>query len=261
LSIDAPRAPDASRDGRWTVLGIGVVLAPILTLTPLLQYVGWFLASLVHETGHTAMAWLLGCPAFPAIRLDGHAAALHREQQPMLCVLAIAAIVAFGWNTVRSRGSPLRVAVAAALLVAYPIAAFTSVHEALFLLAGHLGELAFAAYAFSRALDGGFTGSTAERCAHAGVAWYLIGRNARLAIGLLTSEAARDEYASNGSFGLENDLIRFSRECLATSSLVPGALLLLCLAAAVVVGATVAAARRTSRRIDIRATAVGLKRA
>jgi hypothetical protein len=253
VAVEAPRpVPDAwasppeaeapARDGRWIVLGVGLFLAPVLTLTPLLQYVGWFLASLVHETGHSAMAWLLGCPAFPAISLHGHAAAFHREQKVVLCALVVAGLLAFAWS---SRQSPRRLGVAIALLVAYPVAAFTGVREALFLLAGHLGELAFAAYAFSRALDGGFSGTNAERFAHAGVAWYLVGRDGLLAIGLLTSDAARATYATNGSFGLENDLVRFSRECLRTSSLAPGALLLLGVTVAIVGVAVFHASRRS----------------
>jgi hypothetical protein len=217
-------------DGRWLVLGIGAVLAPVLTLTPLLRYVGWFLASLVHETGHAAVAWAFGCPAFPAIRIDGHAAAIHREQQPVLCALVLGVLLAFAWA---SRERPRRLAVAVALVVAYPLAAFTRVHESLFLLAGHLGELGFAAYAFTRAMDGGFSGSTAERVAHAAVGWYLVGRTGALAIGLLTSDATRSAYETNGSFGLENDLVRFAHDSLGTSSLAPGALLLLLLSLAV----------------------------
>ena len=48
---------------------LGALLAPVFTFTPLLKFMGWFLGALVHETGHTAMAWLAGCPAFPAIRV------------------------------------------------------------------------------------------------------------------------------------------------------------------------------------------------
>lgn len=242
--VDIPRddepPADPPRNGRWLVLGIGLVLAPILTLTPLLRYVGWFLASLVHETGHTAVAWLFGCPAFPAIRLDGHAAAIHREQIPFLCVVVIVCLLAFAWS---SRGNAKRLVLATACLAVYPLLAFTEAHEALFLLGGHFGELAFAAYAFSQAVDGGFTGTLAERCTHAGVAWYLIGRTGVLAIGLLTSETARATYATNGSFGLENDLLRFSRGCLHTPSPGPAAVLLLLLAGTIVTLALVKAAR------------------
>jgi hypothetical protein len=222
------------------VIGVGVVLAPVLTLTPMLRYVGWFLASLVHETGHTAVAWLFGCPAFPAIRLDGHAAAIHREQMPVLCAVVIVALLAFVW---KSRRRPALLAFAVVLLVLYPLLAFTRGHEALFLLGGHLGELVFAAYALSQAIDGGFSGTLAERITHSAVGWYLLGRTATLSFGLLTSDAARDLYAKNGSFGLENDLLRFSRGCLHTPSPAAGAWLLLLLALAIGIAALVKAAK------------------
>lgn len=238
-----------SLDGRWIVLGVGVFFAPVLTLTPLLRYMGWFLASLVHEMGHSAVAWAFGCPAFPAIRLDGHAAAFHRDQQPLICVLVVAGLLAFAWS---SRARPVRLAIAVAVLAAYPLTAFTKVHEALFLLAGHLGELAFAAYAFSRATDGGFSGTMAERCAHSAVGWYLIGRVGVLAIGLVTSDAARATYAENGSFGLENDLVRFARDVLGTSSLAPGAILLLAIALGIAGNAVLQAALGAREESDSR---------
>src|SRR5688572_33193137 len=58
---------------------LGLLLAPVLTFTPVLRHVGWLLTSLFHETGHAGLSWLLGAPAVPAIRIDGHAAAMHGE--------------------------------------------------------------------------------------------------------------------------------------------------------------------------------------
>jgi hypothetical protein len=68
----ASRAPSP-----YVVVAIGAALAPVFGLTPILQYMGWFLTSLVHEMGHCVAAWLFGSPAYPAIRIDGHAAAIH----------------------------------------------------------------------------------------------------------------------------------------------------------------------------------------
>ena len=41
---------------RAFVLLVGLVLAPILTWTPLLRYMGWFLAALVHERTEATVA-------------------------------------------------------------------------------------------------------------------------------------------------------------------------------------------------------------
>src|SRR5262245_29502819 len=98
-AIAAPREPTppdeaAEVHGRerepWIFLGLGLLTAPVFAWTPLLQYMGWFLASLVHEMGHASVAWLCGMPAVPAISLAGHAAAVHGEQS-----LALALSVAF----------------------------------------------------------------------------------------------------------------------------------------------------------------------
>ena len=204
------RGPDETEQGTnpWFVLGIGAVLAPALGLLPVLQYVGWFLASLVHEIGHCVVAWSFGAPAYPAIRIDGHAAAIHGEQRLWLVALIWLFLAAMAWN---ARRRPRLRTVLIVLLVLHPILAFTKGHDVLHLLAGHLAELAFAGLAFHRAFSGGFTDSTAERITYATVAWFLLGKNVVMNIGLLTSETARQAYLGNGSFGLEQDFIRAAR--------------------------------------------------
>jgi hypothetical protein len=208
-----PAAPGS--DAAWPYLVAGLVLAPVLTFTPLLRYVGWFLASLVHESGHCAMSWWLGSPAFPAIRLDGHAAAVHGAQSIPIVVMVwvgTALLAGVAWRHVRVR--PVLVAA----LVLQPLLAFTRHRETAFLVAGHLGEIAFAAVFLWRAITGGFTASRAERGLYATLGFYLVGRNALLSGGLVWSEERRHEYAGNGSFGLENDYVRVARECLGCST-------------------------------------------
>jgi hypothetical protein len=182
-------------------VGLGALLA-LAFLLPLARYMGWFLASLVHEAGHCAAAWLTGCPAVPAIRLDGHAAAVHGEQSRLFAGAVCAALAALAW---RRR----RVALGA-VAVAYPLAAFTAAREWLFLVAGHLTEIAIAGVFFWRALVGGFWGSRAERILYAACAWYLVGSNVWLSGGLLFSEGVRRWYRGSGSFGLVNDYLRLA---------------------------------------------------
>lgn len=192
-------------------LVVGAVLAPIFTLTPVLQYMGWFLGSLTHETGHCIAAWFVGCPAFPAIRLDGHAAAMHQEQQVVLVALLWLAMAYAGWALREHRGWLITCGVG---LVLQPLLAFTWLGELLHLAAGHLGELAFATICFARVLDGGFTKSAAERAAYAMLGWYLVARNVWLHAGLVLSSARREWYEGSGSFGLTNDLIRIAQDLL-----------------------------------------------
>jgi hypothetical protein len=172
---------------------------------------GWFLSALVHEMGHSASAWLMGMPAFPAIRLDGHAAAIHGAQMPLLCGLILGVAAATAWKLpVRA----WRYGALAALAIGYPLLAFTSAKELLFLLSGHLGEMVFAGIFLWRALVQGFTGSRFERVLYATLGWYFVGKNVGLTLGLARSDAAREHYAANGSFGLTNDYIRAAEDVL-----------------------------------------------
>lgn len=195
----------------WT---IGGALAPLFAATPLLQYMAWFLSSLVHEMGHAAVAWLMGCSAVPAIRLDGHAATVTAEQNRVAAYgmwIALAAVSTWLWRTDRKRTA----VVVAAAVIAYPMIALDPVRRPLaHLLGGHLGELAFATLALHRALTGRATAHLPERIAYAMVGWYLWGHNLGLTHGIATDAAARDHYEGNGSFGLTNDYLRVADEIL-----------------------------------------------
>lgn len=192
----------ARRDSPLVYLGLGAAAAVAFTLTPLLKYMGWFLASLCHEAGHCAAAWAMGCPSIPAIRLDGHAAALHGEQSKVFAACVLAGLAYYAW---RRRSIPL-----GALALAYPVVAFTGAREWLFLLAGHLAEIATGGVFFWRALVGGFTETRAERVAYGACAWYLVLGNVWLSGGLIFSENMRVWYRGSGSFGLTNDYLRLA---------------------------------------------------
>jgi hypothetical protein len=190
------------RDRPLAYLGIGAALAVAFTLTPLLKYMGWFLTSLVHEAGHCAAAWAMGCPSIPAIRLDGHAAAVHGEQSKVFAAAVLAGLAYYAW---RRRSLAL-----GALALAYPLLAFTGARDGLFLLAGHLSEIAFGGVFFWRALVGGFTRSRPERVLYSACAWYLVIGNVWLSGGLMLSESVRQWYRGSGSFGLTNDYLRLA---------------------------------------------------
>ncbi len=200
-----------SRAEPWMYLAIGLVTAPIFAWTPILQYMGWFLASLVHEMGHAALAWFCGMPAIPAISLAGHAAAVHQEQSTFLALAIATAFGAAAWHFLRGR---TRIVAIALVAVLYPTIAFTGVKELLFLFAGHGGELVFATLSLWKVLDGGFTKTALERALYGTVGWYLLGKNAFLCFGLMTSAMSRAHYEQSGSFGLTNDYIRAAEDVL-----------------------------------------------
>ena len=144
----------------------------------------------------------------PAIRIDGHAAAIHGGPSTLLRVGWMAVLAFVLW---RKRARPVARVVWGVALLAYPAIAFTEAREVVFLLGGHLGEAAFATVLLLQALDGGFSGTAEERATHSMVGWYLVWRNVSLCGGLVFHSAARSEYAENGSFGLVNDYLRLSR--------------------------------------------------
>jgi hypothetical protein len=189
-------------------LGIGLLLAPVFTFAPVLQFMGWFLGSLCHETGHCVLGWLAGCPSVPAISLRGHAMAQHGAQSTFLCVVLWGVLGWFAWQ-LRARGAWPWILGGAALL--YPLFAFTGLREFCFLLGGHMGEMAFAGVFLARAISGGWTHSNAERAASATVGWYLLGSNLWLSWGLLFDAEVKAWYYRSGSFGLTNDYIRVGR--------------------------------------------------
>lgn len=198
----------------WLYLAAGAVVAPLFAVLPLVKYMGWFLGSLVHEIGHCVAAWFFGCPAFPSIRLDGHAWATHQDQVVPLAFLFWGALAYLVWRWRREKTLAFTLG---AVVAVYPLFAFTGGREFLFLVSGHLGELAFAVICFWRAITGGFTRSRAERGLYATVGWFLMGRNVWLTGGLLFSESVRSWYRTSGSLGMPNDLIRLAQDVMGWS--------------------------------------------
>ena len=48
------------------ILGIGLVVAIIVSVTPFVSFVFSAIITLFHELGHAVMGWILGMPAIPA---------------------------------------------------------------------------------------------------------------------------------------------------------------------------------------------------
>jgi hypothetical protein len=202
------RGPVLPEGAPYLLLGIPAAFLLSGFSLQILSYMGWFLTALVHESGHTVSALLMGSAAWPAIRLDGHAAAFHREQSVVLAVLVWAGIAVLAWRLRGRRRLRWVLLVAVAL---YPAFAFTGAREVLHLSAGHLGELAFATVFLWRARTGGFTKGAAERVLYAGLGLLWVGGNLLLFGSLALSEESRRWYLANGSFGLENDFVRLAR--------------------------------------------------
>ncbi|MHC5009881.1 MAG: hypothetical protein ACYTG6_02900 [Planctomycetota bacterium] len=196
----------------WVYLAVGLALSLVFTVAPLFRFMGWFIGALFHETGHVIFAWFVGCPAFPAISLRGHAAAFHQDQNGLIA-LAILGMLLFGawqaWQAKRFFGLAL------GALVVWPFFTFLEApREVGFLLSGHLAELAFAGIFLWRARTGGQVRLESERPVYACLGWYLVANNAVLAFGLAFVPSARAWYMTSGSFGLTNDYARVANQWL-----------------------------------------------
>ncbi|PIQ29177.1 hypothetical protein COW36_17685 [bacterium (Candidatus Blackallbacteria) CG17_big_fil_post_rev_8_21_14_2_50_48_46] len=191
-------------------LGVGLVLAGIFSLPFFLfKSIGWVFESVVHEMGHTLMAYFMGSIALPAIRLDGHAVTVHLEPsfwlQLLVWWLLILTTVWFGF----SKRKPLLISTGL-MAVCYPFFAFSEAKEWLFLLAGHGGEMAIATIFLWRSMVPTYKVQEEERTLYAALGWYLWFQNLIMNWNLVYSEESRAWYTENGSFGLENDFVRLA---------------------------------------------------
>ncbi|QDV05924.1 hypothetical protein Poly30_14270 [Planctomycetes bacterium Poly30] len=213
------RAARAERNGKdfqrgLNFVALGIPLAFVFGLTPLLQYMGWFLKSLFHEVGHSAIAIFAGHPALPKISLSGHAMSAIAEP---VWIMRIAVVVGT-LGLIRAYLPPHgRIVAVAALAVVYPLLCWTGFGHFMILSGGHLGELVAGAVCLWRCLDGEDCHHDAERAAYAMLGWYLVGQSVLLSFGLAFSQNARLEYAANQSFGLTNDYIRLADNVLGVS--------------------------------------------
>ena len=185
---------------------LGIILAPVLSLTPLLKYLGWIFTSIIHEGGHTFYALFVGCPAFPRISLLGAAATTHHQQYPFLCIIIFCCM---GYGLYKIWSYPFWRYLLIVLLVFYPFLVINShLKEWGHLLSGHLGELLIAGIFIWRAVTGISTGGEVDRAAYGAMGWYLIIHNAYLCYGIAYIPSVRTWYQNNSSYGLVNDYIR-----------------------------------------------------
>ena len=188
----------------WRALTPGV-RALLLAFVPSVLF-GWFfpfrvmgegISFLVHELGHTLVAWFFGCSAMPAIVMT-----IVFAQSRVFAALVWGALVFFA---VKYRHAPRWNVGLAALALGYPLVAFTPAHLTAFDLGGHLAEVAFAAWAFRRAVRG--ERPDWELPVWAFFAFYLVARNVKLFGGVVLSAAARTDYQTIAITG-QNDMVK-----------------------------------------------------
>ena len=185
----------------------GALLSPVLTLTPFLQYVTWILSSIIHEGGHTAFAWFVGCPRLP-INLTGHAMTTYSEQRFFLCLIVWGLLA---WAAVEAWRHKTLTRTALGLFAIYPVLAFIPlVRETGFLLSGHLGELTVAGIFLWQARTGLFVRDQLDRMAYRrGLVSGIRQRPVMLRVGFCASVLSW--YRTSGSYQLTNDTCAWRR--------------------------------------------------
>jgi hypothetical protein len=254
LESYAPEPLDGDRPDRilgipepWFFLLVGAAIAPVFALTPFVGLIGWFFGALVHEMGHCAAGWIVGRPAYPVLGLNGHAMSVG---EGFVLPIALGILVAALVSALLLPRGPVRWAAMGSILLFYPLLVFTGLAELLTITGGHLGEMIIGGVFLYRTITGGFSSSRAERALYSVMGWFLVGANVLLTGGLVFSEAARREYAGNGSFGLMNDyrvmaerMLGISIESVAVVMTIPALLVV-----PIAIGASLLAGRRGDPR-------------
>ncbi len=200
--VGAPVPGSAS--AAWRALAPGV-RALLVGFVPSVLF-GWFfpfrvmgegISFLVHELGHTFVAWFFGCSAMPAIVMT-----IVFAQSRVFAALVWCGLV---FLAVKYRRAPRWNVAFAASAVLYPLVAFTPAHVTAFDLGGHLAEVVFAAWAFHRAVRS--ERPDWERPVWAFFAFYLVARNVKLFGGVVLSAAARTDYLTIAITG-QNDMVK-----------------------------------------------------
>ncbi|MEK7866577.1 MAG: zinc ribbon domain-containing protein [Planctomycetota bacterium] len=130
----------------YVCLAIGLAAFPVAKLLWFPNYIFNFLATLVHEIGHSACAWFVGMPSIPAVSIGGGGVATWQDQNWQIAVLVWIGLGVLAW---KARRAPKGISIPLVVLaVAYPAIAFTKLHLALAIFGGVLFEVVGSAACF-----------------------------------------------------------------------------------------------------------------
>jgi hypothetical protein len=188
------------------LLGGGLLAAILLSALPFTRFVLSALVTLLHELGHAAVAWALGCPAVPAFDLVyGGGVTYHQSFEPPLAVLVGGLFVAAGWWLRRRPRAVVAVAILGLvwlLIVVSPWRRSVAISAA-----GHAAEMLFAGLFLWMALSGvGWRSPEVERPLGSFVAFFVSLHTLAFASRLRSDDAYLAEYLRGKGGALMNDL-------------------------------------------------------
>lgn len=206
-----PVQPLSAKD--WQVIAAGCGLSLLLLASAQVTFLLSPLITLVHELGHTVMAWLFGYPAVPAFDFRyGGGVTLHGDRAGGILLLIYSALLALAYFYRQNR---LTLICLGGFTVLYTLVAFSPVHEMLFVAMGHGFELIFAIIFLYRALSGWGCRYAIERPLYGMVGFFIVFFNMRFAWQLQFNPVFRERYLM-GKGGIDHDFVRLARDFLHT---------------------------------------------
>jgi hypothetical protein len=202
-----PTVVDARRDaGAWKLLAGGLIAALIAHAIPFVEFILSPLVTLLHESGHAATAWLLGCPAVPAFDFTyGGGITEHHDFQ-----LPLGLLIGAGWAWLlwTFRRNPRSLAVIGLCAGAWLLAVSSEWRRELVIASmGHLGEVILASVLLAMALTGiGWRIPEIERPLGAFAAFFVQMQTLRFAWRLRHDAAFLAEYGEGKGGAMMNDL-------------------------------------------------------
>lgn len=202
-----PAVDVAPRDaGARGILVGGLIAALIAHAIPFLQFILSPLVTLLHEFGHAATAWLLGCPAIPAFDFAyGGGITQHHDFQLPLGVLIGAGWAWLGWTF---RRNPRTLAGLGLCAGVWLVAVSSEWRRELVIASmGHVGELILAGVLLSMALAGaGWRIPEIERPLGAFAAFFVQLQTLRFAWRLRHDDVFLADYVAGKGGAMMNDL-------------------------------------------------------
>ena len=198
---------NAPRDaGAWKLLAGGLIAALIAHAIPFLEFILSPLVTLLHEFGHAATAWLLGCPAVPAFDfVYGGGITQHHDFQLPLGLLIGAGWAWLGWTFRRNPRSLALIGLCAGAWLGAVSSEWR--RELVIASMGHGGELILAGVLLFMALAGaGWRIPAIERPLGAFAAFFVQMQTLRFAWRLRHDAAFLSAYGEGKGGAMMNDL-------------------------------------------------------
>jgi len=212
----------------WRYLGIGIAVGLTLFFWDywLVNATLGVLITLVHEMGHTLMAWLFGYPALPAFDfVHGGGMTINFEQNLAILVI-IYGLLAYGAYYYRDNRATLMLILGLGCL--HLLFALTRMSEILTLFMGHGTELVIAGVFIYRAMTNTSIVHEIERPMYSSIGFYIILHDIGFAWKLMSDSGYRVEYeAQKGGYHF-GDFSRIAEQQLGVDLSVVAFLFLLC---------------------------------